>query len=437
MSIQPNRRRILQALSTAGLSTLLASNRMAIAQSSNEKVAIVIIGCGLAGLASAHRLRRDLPKASITLIDAKKEHNYQPGYTLLATGVWKDVNMVKNRNERLIPSGANWIQSAAKVINADNQTVETESGQKMRYDFLVVSPGLTLRYDQVEGLDVAALGQQGLGSVYHSPEVALKTWHEMDAFRQQGGRAVMTLAPTAMKCAGAPLKMAFMLADRLRQAGQESSSSIDFFAPKTTIFGVPSVNDNVLSRWENLALPIAVHFQHTLQSIDMESRQAIFSTPSGRQQVAYDFIHIVPPMTAPTVVLESDLIVTEGKQQGWLAVDKATMQHTRHPNIFGLGDINGTPKGKTAATVKKSAPVMVNNLLRTVRGQTLDMTFDGYTSCPMLLREGAAMLVEFNYAGELTPTIPMVDPLQGSYFAWYIEEVMLKPAYMSVLKGNA
>ena len=55
----------------------------------------------------------------------------------------------------------------------------------------------------------------------------------------------------------------------------------------------------------------------------------------------------------------------------------------------------------------------------------------------MLVREGEAMLVEFNGKGELTPTLPLVNPLQPSYFAWYLEDVMLKPAYMTVLRGRA
>ena len=53
------------------------------------------------------------------------------------------------------------------------------------------------------------------------------------------------------------------------------------------------------------------------------------------------------------------------------------------------------------------------------------------------VEEGEAMLVEFNGAGKLTPTLPLVDPLQPSYFAWYLEEIMLKPAYMTVLRGRA
>ena len=121
---------------------------------------------------------------------------------------------------------------------------------------------------------------------------------------------------------------------------------------------------------------------------------------------------------------------------GWLEVDKYTLQHTRYPNVFGLGDINGTPKGKTAATVKLSAPVVVQNLIDVMKGQLPSQKFNGYTSCPLLIEEGKAMLVEFDYENNLTPTVPFVDPLKESYFAWFLEEMMLKPAYMAVAKGR-
>jgi hypothetical protein len=97
--------------------------------------------------------------------------------------------------------------------------------------------------------------------------------------------------------------------------------------------------------------------------------------------------------------------------------------------VFGLGDINGTPRGKTAATVKKSAPLVAHNLVEVIAGRKADEAFDGYTSCPLITREGSAMLIEFDYEGRLTPSLPMIEPLQDSFFAWLMKYRMLKPAY--------
>ncbi|HPP97298.1 MAG TPA: FAD/NAD(P)-binding oxidoreductase, partial [Ottowia sp.] len=242
-----------------------------------------------------------------------------------------------------------------------------------------------------------------------------------------------------LKCAGAPLKMTFMLADRLRQAGTLDKSRVDFFSglPDDTVFGVKSVNDNVLARWK--ATGIQMHYLSKLVAVDLGGRKAVFTTPEGeRNEVAYDFLHLVPPMRAPDAVKKSDLAAKDGPMAagGWLEVSKDTLQHKRYPNVFGVGDINGTPRGKTAATVKKSAPLVAHNLVRVIDGQPADQIFDGYTSCPMIVREGSAMLIEFDYDGKLTPSLPMIEPLQESFMAWFMKYRLLKPAYIAVLKGR-
>jgi sulfide:quinone oxidoreductase len=259
----------------------------------------------------------------------------------------------------------------------------------------------------------------------------------MDAFRQKGGNAIMTLPATPISCEGVPLKMTFMLRDRLAQVGTLGQSVITFHSALDSVFSVKAVNDNVLARWKDLGIGVA--YAQTLKAIDIGARRATFVTPEGlRSDVPYDFIHVVPPMRAPDAVKNSDLAWKEGDfaAGGWLEVDRGTLQHRRYPNVFGLGDINGTLRGKTAATVKKSAPIVAQHVVDVIAGRAPSQVFDGYTACPLIVREGAAMLIEFDYDGRLTPSLPLVDPLQDGYLAWLMEVRMLKPAYVAVLKGR-
>ncbi|HMN20630.1 MAG TPA: FAD/NAD(P)-binding oxidoreductase [Ottowia sp.] len=436
---RPSRRAMLRTLGAVPIAAgALQALPVAHAQTSASKAHIVIAGSGLGGIAVASRMRKLAPQARITIVDAKQEHNYQPGYTLIASGVWP-IEKVKDRNADFQPEGVEWVQEMVAEFDPANNRLTTTGGRTIDYDFLVVATGLQLGYDQIEGMDVAAIGQNGLGSVYHSPEAALATWRAMDAFRAQGGQAVMTLPAGPLKCAGAPLKMTFMVADRLRQAGTLERSRIDFHSglPHDTVFGVKVVNDDVLARWKSLG--IRAHYLSKLVAVDPAARKAVFATPEGdRSEVAYDFLHVVPPMRAPDAVKNSELAAKEGPMApgGWLEVNKDTLQHLRYPNVFGVGDINGTPRGKTAATVKKSAPIVAHNLARVIEGQAADEIFDGYTSCPMIVREGSAMLIEFDYDGRLTPSLPMIEPLQESFMAWFMKVRLLKPAYVAVLKGR-
>ena len=399
-------------------------------------VRIVIAGSGLGGLAIANRLSRELDGAKITIIDRKEIHNYQPGYTLVATGIWP-VGKVSDRNADLVPAGVEWVREMVAEFDPEANAVVTDSGKRIEYDYLVVATGLHLDFAQIEGMDVAAIGTHGLGCVYPSPTAAEATWQAMDAFRQKGGHALMTLPATPLKCAGAPLKMTFMIADRVKQAGTRAASKIDFHSALGNIFSVPRINEEVLRRWAALDIPVT--FNSKLVAVDIGSRRATVTSPEGeRTEIDYDFIHVVPPMRAPDSVKNSPLSWKEGgfAAGGWLEVDPKTLRHRRFPNVFGIGDINGTAKGKTAATVKKSAPIVAQHLIEVIAGREPSLAFDGYTSCPLLLREGSALLVEFDYENKLTPSLPMIDPLQDSYFAWVMKYRLLKPAYMAVAKGR-
>ncbi len=434
-----NRRQFLTAsaaVTVAAGAGISLTSTSAEAVSIKTKAHIVVVGSGLAGLAMVNRLRKQLDGAKITLLDAKTVHHYQPGFTLIATGIWP-VEKVSDTNQEFIPAGVDWIQEMAREFKPDTNQVITDSGRVLNYDYLIVAPGLQLDFDLIEGMDVSRIGTNGLTSVYPSPDLALATWKAMEKFCKTGGTALMTLPNTAIKCAGAPLKMTFMLANRAQQAGTRANSTIDFHSAITSVFSVPVINQEVLNRWETLNIP--VHFKSNLVAVDIDAQRATFEQEDGtRIQKDYDFLHVAPPMRAPDSIKNSPLAWQEGSFAGggWLDVDPGTLQHNRYKNVFGVGDINGTPKGKTAATVKKSVPLVVENLLSVMTDKEPTQIFDGYTSCPLLVREGAALLVEFDYKNNLTPSLPLVKPLQDSYFAWLLKYRLFKPSYMAVAKGR-
>ena len=104
---------------------------------------------------------------------------------------------------------------------------------------------------------------------------------------------------------------------------------------------------------------------------------------TDRVEIAYDFLHVVPPMSAPDAVVNSQLAWQQGSAKGWLEVDRETLQHLRYPNVFGMGDVCGIPLGKTGGSARHHGPILVANLIAQMEGKTLDQKFDGYTVCPL------------------------------------------------------
>ena len=186
-AINASRRAWLGGVSGAGLALAAgATSTPARAERVATKAHIVIAGSGLAGLALAHRVGNDLDGAKITVIDAKEVHNYQPGYTLVATGVWP-VSKTIDSNADLMPSGVEWVKDMVAEFDPAANAVVTNSGKRISYDYLVVAVGTHQDWGLIEGMDVKAIGQNGLASVYPSSDAAGATWQAMDAFRQKGG----------------------------------------------------------------------------------------------------------------------------------------------------------------------------------------------------------------------------------------------------------
>ncbi|MCS6811510.1 MAG: FAD/NAD(P)-binding oxidoreductase [Tepidimonas sp.] len=438
-----DRRTVLQrlALATAGAAALGSASSPARAARAPDPVRtqarIAIVGAGAAGLASAARLSQRLEGAKITLIDARREHFYQPGYTLVGAGI-KPASYVVSTTREYVPRGVEWIEEAAAEIDPEGRKVVTTSGRPVPFDFLIVACGLELNYGGIEGMEPALIGREGIGSVYYSPQAAAETWKTMAAFAQTGGVALLGRPHTDMKCAGAPLKYTFITDDRLRRAGTRGKTELHYLAPQKALFSVPIVAEKVRMLFQQRG--VKTHLEHRLVAIDAGRRIATYESPAGRTEMKWDFIHVVPPMRAPEVVRNSPLPWQEGPfaRESWLEVDRETLRHKRYANVFGVGDIAGVPKGKTAASVKWQVPVAVDHLVGDITGQPSQEKYNGYTSCPLITRLGRAMLIEFDYQDNLYESFPgFIAPLEELWVSWVMKTMALKPTYLSMLRGRA
>lgn len=432
-----DRRRFLAALTSTAAWAAVPAQAQATDPATRTAARIVIAGAGAAGLTAASRLATRLKGAKITVIDARKAHYYQPGFTLVASGI-KPAGYVTTATSDYLPNGVEWIQASVAEFDPEGNKVVTDGGQSVPYDFLMVATGLKLDYAAIPGMDTNLIGQNGLGSIYHSPEGALATWGALSAFADKGGVAVFSRPSTEMKCAGAPLKYAFITDDHLRRRGNRGKAEVVYNAHNKAFFGVPIVSEKVRMLFNDRG--IKTHTERVLQSIDLGKRIATFSTPTGTAEQPYDFINVIPPMRAPDAVRQSALPWKEGPfaADGWVEVDRGSLRHKRFPNVFAVGDIAGVPKGKTAASVKWQVPVAVDHLLADIEGRTSTEVYDGYTSCPLITRLGRAMLIEFDYKDNLTPSFPgVIAPLEELWVSWVMKTMALKPTYISMLRGRA
>ncbi len=410
------------------------------------KAAIVVIGAGAAGTALVNRLVQRLDGAQITIIDPRAEHLYQPGLSLVAAGL-KPASYTVSKTTDWLPDGVTLIAKKAAAIDPIAKTVATEDGTKLRYDFLIVAPGLVMDHAAIPGFSLDMVGTNGIGALYAGPEYASKTWAAAQKFTEEGGIALMTRPETEMKCAGAPLKHAFLIEDIASRSTAAGKFEIHYAAPQSALFGVPIVAEKVRMLFGERG--IQTHIQHRLLSIDPGTKWATFEktavdaatkeTVKTNVELPYDYLHVIPPQRAPDVIRQSGLSwADKWTDQGWVECSESTLRHLRYPEVFALGDVAGVPKGKTAASVKWQVPVVEDHLIAALDGREGTETYDGYTSCPLITRVGRAMLVEFDYKNNLVPSFPgLIAPLEELWISWLMKEVALKATYNAMLRGKA
>ncbi|MCQ4299694.1 bifunctional protein tyrosine phosphatase family protein/NAD(P)/FAD-dependent oxidoreductase [Pseudomonas songnenensis] len=391
---------------------------------------VLVIGGGAAGCAvTASLLKRD-PDLRIAIIEPRDQHYYQPGWTLVGAGVFDRAN-TERAMKRCIPAKAQWIRAAAEAFEPEHQQIVLEDGSRIGYRALVVCPGLSLDWDAIEGAR-ESLGKYGVTSNY-AFELAPYTWQLVQGLRH--GKALFTQPPMPIKCAGAPQKAMYLSCDHWLRQGVLKDIQVDFCSAGAVLFGVADFVPGLMSYVERYGAQL--QFNNRLTAIDGPARKASFNVvdSDGRSRTEereFDLLHVVPPQHAPDFIRHSGL----SNADGWFEAEHETLRHPRFGNIFSLGDVCSAPNAKTAAAVRKQAPVVAENVLSVLGGKGPRAIYDGYGSCPLTVERGKVILAEFGYGGKLLPTFPL-DPRVPRRLAWRLKTQWMPSIYFDMmLKGH-
>ena len=406
-----------------------------------KEVKIVIIGGGTAGITVAAQLIRKSKALKIVLIEPSEYHYYQPLYTLVGAGADR-----KEKTQRpmadLIPKGVKWIRDWVETILPSENRVICRSNQTIDYDFLVVAPGLKMDWHKVEGLS-ETLGKNGVCSIY-GYEQAGQTWETLNRFK--GGKAIFTAPRTPVKCGGAPQKIAYLSDALFRKKRMRERSTVTFATGARKLFAVKGYAESLEQMVKDRQ--IETLFNHELIKVDGSKKQATFlvKTYQNRQLVTskeqtleFDFLHVVPPQSAPDFIQKSVVSIQEGKGKGWVDVNINTLQHLRFPNIFALGDVANLPTGKTGAAVRKQAPVLVEHLMNMIEDHKAEalQQYDGYSACPILTDYNHVVMAEFTYGYQPKPSISFIDTTKPSFLMYLAKHYYLPWFYWNrMLKGK-
>lgn len=166
---------------------------------------ILVIGGGTGGIMTAAQFLKKDKNLSIAIIEPADTHWYQPAWTLVGAGTF-DMAKTKRTMASVMPSGVDWIKDYAVGFSPNENIVRTKSNGDISYEYLVVSPGLVMAPELIDGLP-EALDKGVVCSNYTDP---IHTWNVLKNFK--GGNALFTQPSTPIKCGGAPQKIMYLAA---------------------------------------------------------------------------------------------------------------------------------------------------------------------------------------------------------------------------------
>lgn len=218
-----------------------------------------------------------------------------------------------------------------------------------------------------------------------------------------------------------------------RKSGVRDNSQIIFCSAAANSFQVKRYSDTLDQVIQRKG--IVTKYRHNLVELRPDVKEAVFKhLDTGEELVLhYDMIHVTPPQSAPDVMKNSPLV----NKDGWVEVDKFTLQHVRYANVFSLGDVSNLPTSKTGAAIRKEAPVVAKNLASAMQGSPLTAKYDGYTSCPLVTGYNSLVMAEFDYDLKPQETFP-IDQSKERYSMYLVKKYLLPRLYWhGMLRGRA
>jgi sulfide:quinone oxidoreductase len=342
-------------------------------------------------------------EAKVTVVDATGKHTYQPGYMYIALGHERPERLI--RNERtLLDGNVDLVVDVAERIDTATSLVELASGERLKYDQLVIATGSRIATDLIEHFDQEA-------HHFYTAAASAKLRTALDAFT--GGKILIGIAGIPYKCPPAPLEVAFLIDSELRDRGLREKSEIEFLSPINRAFTIESVSEMATPIFEEKGIDLQL--LAGIDSIDAERKVVI---TDASEEYAYDLLICVPPHKGAQVVIDSGL----APKSGWVPTDRYTLQVkklaapgtkdedvARHAGIYALGDATDLPLSKAGSTAHFEAPIVAERVAAAVLGRKPSgkhALYTGKVMCFFEVGDGKGTILSFDYDNPPKPPKP-------------------------------
>jgi len=359
---------------------------------------VVILGSGFAGLHIFYKIRHLIgKKIEVTMIDSRSHALLKPSLPEIAFEGAPLSHSLVELEQTIERYGASFVENEVEKIVPETNVVKLKDGQEIEYDYLFVTLGAVKNYDAIKGYD--AYGYSVCDDVQ-----AQKLWEKVKTF--EGGSIVTGAAKSnwgsrveapklAAPCEGPIGEVMFMFDYYLtKERGLQRSKDykIDIFTPSEIFFeDVGEKPHEVIGQF--------------MEEKEMTLHNNKVITEIGKDFVAFedgstlpcDLAIIIPPYTAPKVILNSKL----GDEKGFIPTD-TKMRHLDYDNIFAAGDITALAQPKLGHIAIIQAGIAAASLLNELGEEVEIPPHELEVFCIMNMGGHEATLIDSNslYGGE-------------------------------------
>jgi sulfide dehydrogenase [flavocytochrome c] flavoprotein subunit len=291
---------------------------------------IVVIGGGFGGATAARYLRVENPGFDVTMIEPKAEFQTCPFSNYVLAG-FKSMRDITHGYDMLTGKhGVRHVRDMAVAIDPVAKTVRVAGGGTIGYDKLIVSPGIDMRWNAIEGYDEAASAL--LPHAWQAGPQTVLLRQQLEAM-PDGGVVVLSIPANPFRCPPGPYERIAMIAHYLKSA-----------KPKSKILALDgkdafSKQGLFQDAWKEL-YPGMIEWVPLGQDgriVQVVAAERILVSDFGQRHKAH-VANVIPPQMAGKIARDAGLAATEGGMAGWCPVDPYSFESTRIRDIHVIGD---------------------------------------------------------------------------------------------------
>jgi len=318
---------------------------------------VVVVGGGTGGATAAKYIKMADASIDVTVIEPNKEY-YTCYLSNEVLSGKRSLDSIKHGYDGLKGHGVNVVHEKATSIDGEKKVVKTESGE-YAFDRCIVSPGVSMLYDKIEGYSKEA--SQKIPHAWKAGEQTKLLRGQLEAM-DDGGVVVIAAPPNPFRCPPGPYERASQIAMYLKEAKPKSkvlildskqkfSKQALFTQGWERLYGFGT--ENSLIEWQ----PGPDAGVVSVNADDMSVETSFGDSVKGA------VLNVIPPQSAGKIAVDSGL----ADDSGWCPVDKKSFESTLMPGVHVIGDAciaTAMPKsGYSANSQGKVAAAAVVSLL--------------------------------------------------------------------------